>query len=259
MVFSLCGYADSVDSNLPDREITENVAVAHDLLWHKKYEESLQILDKLLKTQEKIGDKRFYGAYEMKVKVLQRMNKLDEALQILGKMKKEYLSDTCLIQTYALEGNTYLSKKEYKKAAQNFDYVIKHAKTPGIIEISKTGLISCLIKMGKLEEAVKISENMKNQFGLDILYASVADFYIKQGQENEAIKILRGASKKLSGDAKRLIDFKLMRLLKMQGRNKEAMEIFRKYLQELPKGQQEEIKMLLEKIEKIEKGKRTNR
>ena len=259
MMFNLCICADSVVSSISyDGEVGKDVAVANSLFQSKKYEESLQVLNKLLGKQEKVGDKRFYGVYKMKVKVLQQTNKPNEALQVLSNMKKEYSSDPYLVLTYILEGDIYLSEKEYEKAVQDFDYVIKHAKTPGIIEMSKTGLVLCFMNMGKLEEAIKISEGMKNQFALGILYAGLADSYIKQGEEAKAIQILKDGSEKLRDDAKRLIDFRLMQLLKQQGKNKEADEILTKYLLKLPSAQQEEIKMLLEKIEKMEREKRAN-
>lgn len=251
-LFSLCSFVNPENNKHLDAEITENMKIVEELLQEKKYKDIIEILNRLLEKQEKIGDKRFYRVYERKVKTLQLMDRFDEALQVLNKMKKEYFSESYLVNIYFLEGDTYLLGKEYKKATETYGYVIKHAQDPGIIEISKMWLSICLTQLGEFQEAIKIRESMEKPKSLGLLYTLLADSYIKQGKEEEAMKILKDASKKLSGEDKKGIDLKIVWLLQMQGKNKELVEFLATYKAELPQEQQQEHKKLLEKIKKME-------
>ena len=256
VLFNLCTYVGSQDNSELNKEMTieEMYEQAYMLRDEKRLEETLEVLDKLLGKKQIAGDERFYSAYYMKAQVLQHTERIEESLEITAQMKEEYTSNDNLCGTYSLEATTYLYAGKNEKAIENFKYVIENSENPNLVESAKTFLISTLQGAGRFEEAIKMSEEDEDGafIGIAMSYGALADSYIKQGREEEAMRILEEASNKLSDGDKTFIDGKIASLLQKQGKYKEMFELIRKRASELPKEQQEEILELIERVKKME-------
>ena len=240
--------------NNKEMTIKEMYEQAYMLRDENRLEETLEVLDSLLDKKQKAGDERFYSAYYMKAQVLQHTERIAESLEITAQMKEEYTSNDNLCSTYSLEATTYSFAGKYEKAIENFKYVIENSEDPNRVESTKTSLIFYLQGAGRFEEAIKMFEEDEGGtfIGIAISYGALADSYIKQGREEEAMRVLEEAYNKLSGEDKKIIGLKKAQLLQSQGKYKEMFELIRNRASELPKEQQEEILELIERVKKME-------
>lgn len=182
----------------------------------ENYKTALQYLDRLLNLEKNNTD-----ALELKVNCYIELEEYENALQTIQEWKK---ADPEQVEPLVKEAEIYARLNQYEKALAIQDEILKHQKSPALLEQKA----QILIKLKRFEEALKaLDEALQyNPYSWDILNR-ILQLHQEKGLEEKSLELLN----KLMSQSRNLppeLLKKKFQVLQRLDRPKEALEILEK-------------------------------
>ncbi|MFO7617263.1 MAG: tetratricopeptide repeat protein [Bacteroidales bacterium] len=110
---------------------------------------------------------------------------------------------------FLLMGKGYFQKRDYFPAMENFEYVIKQYPNDGLVDESLLWLARSHMELGRFQDALGILSRLNANPGLSKklrseVNAVYADWYIRQGELDQAIPYLEKVAQKYPGKKQRV-------------------------------------------------------
>jgi len=138
--------------------------------------------------------------------------------------------------SYLLMGRAYFYEHSYRSAVSNFSYVVRKYPKEETAALAQVYLIRAyseleqFIEANEVIQAVQNSDIFPQKYERDLALAT-ADYYIKQKEYREAIRMLEIAINKIPGKRKKSrYQYIIAQLYEALGQNEKSLEAFRKVI-----------------------------